>query len=430
MAGYTVSPGRGGGVGALLLAVYDDAGRLRYAGKVGTGFDAASAIMLREKLAPLAAAESRLFETPKDAQGNWVEPELVAEVSFAEWTKDGRVRQAVFHGLRSDKAATLIVRETARAAPRVEVNRPGGNRMARAATTGAPSAPLITNPDRIIDPSTGLSKLDLVTYYQLAAEWLLPHLADRPVAFLRAPGGIAGQMFFQKHADTLRIPGLKQLDPGIEPGHPSLLAIASREALLGAAQMNVVEFHTWNATTKNIEKPDRMVFDLDPGEGLAWRLMLEAAELVRMLLEELGLQSFLKTSGGKGLHVVVPLTPRDDWETVKDFSKAVVQHLATVIPSLFVALSGSRNRGGKVFADYLRNGRGATTAAAFSARARPGMGVSLPCLWQELPILTGGAHWTITSALRRLESGEDAWAGYAKTKQSLRTAGKKILRRD
>jgi len=269
--------------------------------------------------------------------------------------------------------------------------------------------------------------LDLVNYYQLAAKWILPHLANRPVSFLRAPSGIEGQLFFQKHSDTLRIPGLKQLKLELDPEHPALMEIDSIEALIGAAQMNVVEFHTWNATTKDIEKPDRMVFDLDPGEGLAWPMLLEAAELTRTLLEELGLQSFLKTSGGNGLHVVAPLTPHDDWETVKDFSKAVSQHLAAVIPSRFVALSGTRNRVGKVFIDYIRNGRGATTVAAFSARARPGMGVSMPCSWTELPILTGGAHWTIATANKRLESGEDPWASYAKTKQTLREESKKIL---
>ena len=190
--------------------------------------------------------------------------------------------------------------------------------------------------------------------------------------------------------------------------------------------MNVVEFHTWNVTTKNIAKPDRMTFDLDPGEGVEWPAMQEAAALIRALLDELGLSSFLKTSGGKGLHVVVPLTPRDDWDTVKDFSEAVVQHLAKLVPSRFVAKSGPRNRVGKIFVDYLRNGRGATTAAAFSARARPGLGVSIPVAWDELPTLTGGAHWTIANAHERLESGDDPWGHYAKTRQTLSKAMKAL----
>ena len=191
--------------------------------------------------------------------------------------------------------------------------------------------------------------------------------------FTRAVGN-QGEIFFQKHDDTLNIPGLKQLDPAFDPGHPALLEIDSLAALIGAAQMNVIEFHTWNATTKNIEQPDRMVFDLDPGEKMAWPMVLEAAELTRVLLEELGLKSFLKTSGGKGLHIVVPLTPRDDWETVKEFSKAAAQHLAAVIPSRFTALSGPRNRKGKVYIDYNRNGRGRHYGGCFFSARPPGDG--------------------------------------------------------
>jgi len=427
VVGYTETQGRSGGISALLLGVYDDAGHLRYTGRVGTGFDTKTSRALKEKLSLLAVDEIPLFDKPKETKGNWVIPELVAEVSFGEWTKEGKIRHAVFHGLRSDKPATTITREKSSGAPRAEANAHGLSWEHKKSAASKFSSAQISNPDRVIDLSTGIRKLDLVNYYQLAAKWILPHLANRPVSFLRAPSGIEGQLFFQKHSDTLRIPGLKQLKLELDPEHPALMEIDSIEALIGAAQMNVVEFHTWNATTKDIEKPDRMVFDLDPGEGLAWPMLLEAAELTRTLLEELGLQSFLKTSGGNGLHVVAPLTPHDDWETVKDFSKAVSQHLAAVIPSRFVALSGTRNRVGKVFIDYIRNGRGATTVAAFSARARPGMGVSMPCSWTELPILTGGAHWTIATANKRLESGEDPWASYAKTKQTLREESKKIL---
>lgn len=423
--GYTEAKGRNGGIGALLLGVYDHAGRLVYAGKVGTGFDTKTAMLLREKLSELAVADPPLDDTPKDARGNWVEPRLVAEVSFAEWTRAGRVRQAVFHGLRNDKPAISVVREYGQGQSGGGGGGQGSSRTAEAATSGS-SGWRISNPEKIIDPSTGLKKIDLVNYYLLAAKQMLPHLSNRPAAFLRAPAGITGQIFFQKHRDTLSIPGLRQLDDSLESGHPALL-VDSVDALIGATQMNVVEFHTWNATTGNIDKPDRMVFDLDPGEGLAWPLLLEAAELTRTLLDEVGLKSFLKTSGGKGLHVLVPLKPRDDWDTVKEFSQAVVQHLARVVPSLFVARSGPSHRVGRVFADYIRNSRGATTAAVFTARARPGLGVSMPCSWQELTGLTGGAHWNITNAGQRLESGEDPWADYLKTKQTIRAAAKKIL---
>ncbi|WP_409970329.1 non-homologous end-joining DNA ligase [Piscinibacter sp.] len=286
----------------------------------------------------------------------------------------------------------------------------------------------ISHPERVIDKSTGLTKHDLVNHYLLAAKHMLPHLAKRPLALLRAPSGVDGPLFFQKHAQTLKIPDITLLDPALDPGHPPMIAIDSFAALIGAAQMNVIEFHTWNATTRSIDKPDRLTFDLDPGEGVEWPAMREAAQLVRTLLDELGLQSFLKTSGGKGLHVVVPLAPRADWDSVKDFSRAVVQHLADVAASRFVARSGARNRVGRIFVDYLRNDRGATTVAAFSARARPGLGVSIPCTWDELPTLTGGAHWTIVNAHERLEAGEDPWGDCAKLRQTL-TRARKILQR-
>ncbi|MDD3364884.1 MAG: non-homologous end-joining DNA ligase, partial [Syntrophomonas sp.] len=244
---------------------------------------------------------------------------------------------------------------------------------------------------------------------------------------VRAPEGLTGELFFQKHGDKLKIPGLKQLDPDLDPGHPAPIAIESLEALIGAIQMNVIEFHTRNMTASNIAKPDRMVFDLDPGEGTSWAMMVEAAQLVRTILEELGLLSFLKTSGGKGLHIVVPLKPRDDWETVKAFSKGVASHLARVIPSYFTDVSGPRNRVGKIYIDYNRNGHGATTVEAFSARARAGMGVSMPCSWQELTLLTCGAHWTVVNARPRLDKENNPWRDYSYTSQILTGKAKKTI---
>ena len=193
----------------------------------------------------------------------------------------------------------------------------------------------ISNPQRVIDATTGLTKLDLVRYYERFAEAMLPHLRRRPVALLRAPDGLGGEMFFQKHVASSRLPGMKQLDPSLDPGHPPLMEIDTVEALIGAVQMNIVEFHTWNGTLDakgSIDRPDRMTFDLDPGEGIAWKQMVEATRLTRALLDELRLRSFLKTSGGKGLHVVVPLERHDDWDTVRAFSKAVVEHLARTLP--------------------------------------------------------------------------------------------------
>ena len=237
----------------------------------------------------------------------------------------------------------------------------------------------ISHGERVVDPSTGLTKLDLVRYYESIAEYMLPHLKGRPTSLVRGPSGIGGQLFFQKHVDTLRIPGINELDPSFLPGHPPMLEVASATALVQAAQLNVIEFHTWNATVKSIENPDRILFDLDPGEGVQWQQVVEGTMLTKAFLDELKLKSFLKTSGGKGLHIVVPLSPVANWDEVKDFSESIVVHLARTVPQRFVAKSGPRNRVGKIFIDYLRNSRGATTAAAFSARARPGW--AFRCRW-------------------------------------------------
>jgi len=215
--------------------------------------------------------------------------------------------------------------------------------------------------------------------------------------------------------------------PGLWEGHAPLLEVPTLKALLAAAQMNVIEFHTWNSVRQKIDKPDRMIFDLDPGEGVAFDQVRDGAQLMHALLDELGLESWLKTSGGKGLHVVVPLSARLDYDTVKAFSQRVVQHLCATIPQRFVARSGPANRVGKIFVDYLRNGFNATTAAAFSARARPGLGVSMPVAWDELAQIKSGAHWTISDARDRMSFQKvDPWAGYRACKQTL-TAAMKAL---
>ena len=430
VAGYTDPQGSRVGLGSLLLGVHDTAGKLRYAGNVGSGFSQQSLAALQRKLQTLAS-KTRLFDAadglPAGKAVHWVKPKLVAEVSFAAWTREGRVRHAVFHGLRSDKPPRAITQDIAQEIPqqRAVAPRPAPPGKPRHAAQPARLAGFkITHPERVIDASTGLTKLALAEYYAGAARHLLPHLVRRPVALVRGPDGVEGELFFQKHAGQLKLPGLQLLDPAIDPGHDPLMEIHSREALLGAVQMNVIELHTWNATTRAIDQPDRMTFDLDPGEGLAWPQMREAAQLVHALLDELGLKSLLKTSGGKGLHIVVPFKPSLGWAAVKSLSQAIVQHLAETIPQRFVAKSGPRNRVGKIFVDYLRNGRGATTAAAWSARARPGMGVSVPVAWEELPDLKGGAHWTLRNIGERLAIGNEPWRQdtAAARRQTLRAA--------
>jgi bifunctional non-homologous end joining protein LigD len=242
------------------------------------------------------------------------------------------------------------------------------------------------------------------------------------VSLVRAPTGITGQLFFQKHPES-RMPGLTELDPVLWPGHSALLAVSSAQALVAAAQMNVVEFHTWNSTASDIDRPDRVVFDLDPGEGVSWPQLQEAALLMHVLLQELELEAWLKTTGGKGLHVVVPIRPEHGYDAVKAWSQAAVQHMARTIPQRFVAKAGASNRVGRIFIDYLRNGHGATTAAAFSARARPGLGVSMPIAWDQLRGLKSASPWTIATAREYLSFQQsDPWAGYWKSRQSLTAA--------
>ncbi|AVO41146.1 DNA ligase D [Simplicispira suum] len=422
VGGFTEPQGGRSGLGALLLGVHDGKGALLYAGKVGTGFTDDALQRLRAQLEPLVQKRCPFSAQPADARkAHWLKPTLVAEVAFAEWTQDGRIRHSVFKGLRTDKPAHSIVREQATRPAATTAAQPKGKRPvgAKAPSPALPSSFSITHGERVIDAASGTTKRDLARYYATVAPLMLEHLAGRPVALVRAPQGVGKETFFQKHGDAERLPGIEALDPQLDPGHGPLLEVVSAVGLLSAAQMNVIEFHTWNARADRIERPDRITFDLDPGEGVAWPQIQEAAELVRVLLRELGLPAFLKTSGGKGLHVVVPLKRLRDWDSTKDFSQAVVQHLARAIPQRFVGKSGPRNRVGKIFVDYLRNGRGATTVSAWSARARPGLGVSVPVAWSELPSIASGAHWTVATIEDRLRLGNGPWTGYDKAASAL-----------
>jgi bifunctional non-homologous end joining protein LigD len=432
VCGFTDRANAAAEVGSLLLGTYEG-GQLVYSGNVGTGWGAKTGRELHARLVKLEVATPTLdvasiqpgrWSRRTAGAERWVRPELVVAVSFREWTPEGHIRHAVFEGLRIDKPAPEVSRETA---VQVAANELGGAGPTKvpAALASATSIKL-THPERVIDPSTGLTKLALVRYYESVAERILPHLKDRPVSLVRAPEGITGELFFQKHPET-KVPGLRTLDAKLWPGHSALLGIDTREALLAAAQMNTIELHTWNSTTKRIEQPNRMIFDLDPGEGVRWPHVQEAAILTRAILTELQLESWLKTSGGKGLHIVVPLAPKLDYDVVKRFSQLIVQHLAKTIPQRFVAKSGGANRVGRVYVDYLRNGHAQTTAAAFSARSRPGLGVSMPVAWEQLMLLKGGGQWTIQTAREYLSFEQaDPWQGYWTTKQTL-TAGMKTL---
>ena len=417
IGGYTDPKGSRTGIGALLLGVHDANGGLRYAGNVGTGFDERTLAALKQRLGPLGATLSPFSDAPDkvgargDMKPHWVEPSLLAEVSFAQWTTTGRIRHSVFHGLRDDKPAKQTVKEMP---------------MKPIRSTPPTAKAHVTHAERVIDAASGLTKGELVDFYARIASLMLPHLKARPVALVRAPAGVTGAQFFQKHADENALPGISLLDKSLDPGHEALLVVASARGLQSAAQMNVIELHTWNMTTRTMPKPDRMIFDLDPGEGVVWPAVREAAQLMKSFLDELGLNSVLKTSGGKGLHVIVPLAPRHSWQAVRQFSQAIVVHMAQVVPQRFVAKSGPRNRVGKIFIDYLRNGWGATTASAWSARARPGLGVSVPIGWSELAQVEGGAHWTVRNIDSRIVVGNEPWGAAGTSRQTLAKAMKAL----
>ena len=418
IGGYTAPRGTRQGLGALLLGVHDAQGALQYAGNVGTGFSQKTLADLKKTL-DAKARDTSPFPVGSGIEGrpHWVKPTLVAEVSFGEWTRAGRIRHAVFLGLRNDIDASTVVREKAVRQSARQTRSPPA-----AASEPLSSRLHITSPTRVVDASTDATKIDIVRYYSLVGDLMMKHLDGRPVSLVRAPDGVGGELFFQKHAETEKLPGLRQIDLSLTPGQAAMIEVTSKRGLLSAAQWNVIELHTVNAVTPSLDQPDRMVFDLDPGEGVPWVQVQEAAQLVHAFLTELGLASFLKTSGGRGLHVVIPVRRQYDWDTVKDFSKAIVQHMAQTIPQRFVAKSGPKNRVGRIFIDYLRNGVSATTVSAWSVRARPGLGISVPVAWSELPSLRGGDHWRVQTVHERLDQGNEPWKGYARAARGLGAA--------
>jgi bifunctional non-homologous end joining protein LigD len=422
VGGYTDPEGTRLVLGSLLLGVYEGKGALAYAGSVGTGFDQAALRSLAPLLKRHAASRSPFAAGKVPGRPHWLQPRLVAEVSFSEWTRDGRLRHPVFQGLRADKDPKSIRRELARSSAAVAAASPA--RRPRSAASAAPvrAGVNLTHGERVIDSVSQATKADLFRYYQDAAALLLPHLADRPVSLVRAPAGLGGTQFFQKHAPSTRLAGISQLDAALDPGNPPMLRIDAELGILAAAQWNVIEFHTQNATAADYEHPDRIVFDLDPGERLPWPGMRAGAQLLQGFLGELGLTGFLKTSGGKGLHVVVPLRREHGWDEVRQFAADVSAHMARTIPDRFVAKSGAASRVGRIFVDYLRNGRGSTTVAAWSVRARPGLGVSVPLRWQELESVESADQWTIRNAHERFRSGNEPWTGYQSAAASLTRA--------
>jgi bifunctional non-homologous end joining protein LigD len=426
IGGYTEPEGARVGLGALLVGVRDGA-TLRYAGKVGTGFSDADLRALVPRLRSLRRRESPFDAAPRFPRVHWVSPELVGEVAFTEWTGDGRMRHPSFQGLREDKPARAVVRERAVSAPQAPSRAP---RLPAAplalsppasadATPGAIAGVKLTHPDRVLYPEIGLTKRDLARYYEAVADWILPHLADRPTTLLRCPDGVGAKCFFQRHARPGAGTALRRVRITMDAGRGEFLVAESLPALIELTQMSVLEIHTWNSVAHQLERPDRAVFDLDPGPGVRWTQMLDAARLVRRTLQTAKLESFVKTTGGKGLHVVVPLAP-SSWDKVSEFTRVVATEIARSAPERYTATMAKAARKGRIYIDYLRNTRGATSVSAFSPRATAEAPVSVPLSWDELAPDLPSDHYTVKTVPRRLTAlRADPWARYWTLRQSL-----------
>lgn len=400
IVGYTPPKGARTGFGSLLLARVQD-GALQYVGRVGTGFDDATLAALLKRLQALhsdQAAVALPAHVPFNARSvHWVRPRLLAEVAYRGWGKEGLLRQAAFKRLREDKTMADLKHD---AAPDKAVT--------------------ITHPDRVVYPADGITKGQVADYYQRVARWLLPELAGRPLSLLRCPDGAGGECFFQKHHAPSLGPGVHAVPLKQKSGQEDYLYVEDVEGVLALVQMNTLELHPWGATVAAPEKPDRLVFDLDPGPGVSWTQTKAAAREVRDNLRKAGLESFVRLSGGKGLHVVVPITPGPSWETVKAFCEAFANAMAQHRPERYVATMRKDQRGNKIFIDWLRNGRGNTSVCSWSLRAREHATVAVPLRWEDLGRVRSPGAFTLDKALQRAARlRRDPWEGMAGLKQAL-----------
>ncbi|HJU18363.1 MAG TPA: DNA ligase D [Stellaceae bacterium] len=383
--GFTDPAGSRKGLGALVLGYHDRQGKLHYAGRVGTGFGTDHLLDLRRRLDPLARREppSSLPRGLSKTGVHWTEPKLVVETRFAGWTADRILRQPAFLGLREDKPAEEVVHEEAK--PASAANPKAARQRARPATKAERqrSAEIagvrLTHPDRVLYPEQGITKRDLANYYWTIRDWALPHLAQRPLSLARCPEGRDEACFFQKHVGSGAPEVLGRVKIAEKSRTDTYLVVENVAGLVALVQTGVLEIHPWGSTVKRLETPDRLTFDFDPDPGLPWSWITEAALALREALQGLGLESFAKTTGGKGLHVVVPLAPRLGWDEVRAFSRHVAEAVAARAPERYMTNPSKQARTGRIYIDYLRNSRCATAIGAYSPRARPGAPVARRC---------------------------------------------------
>jgi bifunctional non-homologous end joining protein LigD len=407
IVGYIPSTAASASVGSLLLGYYEGDGTLVYAGRVGTGWSADQARSLRGDLERIAATKPHFVKrvpAGADKGVRWAEPRLVCEVQYSDWTLDGLLRQSSFKGLKEDKPAEEIVLE----------ERP---KRSKFRTVTDIAGIRLTHPERILWETQGITKQGLAEFYADIADWILPHLSARLLSLVRCPSGINEKCFFAKHPWR----GLSDVVHRIDGGEDKpMVAIDNLAGLISLIQASVVEIHPWGSTTNHLDRPDRLIFDLDPGEGVPWGMVIEAAKEVQVRLEDLNLKSFVKTSGGKGLHVVVPIEPSADWEVAKAFTQSLAQAMEKDRPDRYVATIAKRARRGRIFVDYLRNSRGATAVAPYSTRALSHAPVSTPLAWEELTEGIRADHFKIDNLRQRLAFlKQDPWHGFFKVRQRL-----------
>jgi len=438
VGGFTLPSNGSEGVGALLLGYYRD-GQLIYAGRTGTGFTQKTHKSIRRRLNELIQTTVPFEQVPSEAKREvkWLKPELVVQVRFATWTADNLVRQAAFLGVREDKSAGEVVREEATVAPRPK----GSGKKAAEQTANARAAAThrvkghvaakelaamerapvrLTHPEKVLDERSGLTKQMLADYYWAVAEDMLPHIADRPLSLVRCPDGADKPCFYQKHASHVLPDGIGSVDVADKNGKVEpYITLSTAEALTGLAQMGVLEVHPWGSRNEDLEHPDRLIFDLDPDEALGWDVLAGAAAEVRKRLKAIGLESFLKTTGGKGLHVVAPIAPKLDWPEAKEFAHGFVNAMEKAKPSLYLTKMTKAARKGKIYLDYLRNERGATSVAPFSPRARAGAPVSLPLKWSDLNLTERPVFSVAAFAEWKARLKTDPWKTMAGMKQRI-----------
>lgn len=394
IAGYTVS-NAAEGLAALGMAEFED-GELHYRGKVGTGFDRDTAAELLARLQPLREGATAPEGVPREImrEMNWVRPLLSARIHYANRTTDNALRHGVFRGLRDVGLSTPVAPKRKRLIAEADL-----------------ATIWVTNPERRLFGKTGPTKLDIAVYYALVGDFMLPHILGRPVSLVRCPTGLPKDCFFQRHAFTGMPPSVVTFEAtNSENETKSYLSVEGAKGYLALAQFGVVEFHTWGTHRLSLDKPDQIVFDLDPGEGIAWREVVEAAVHIRSELEALGLVPFAKTSGGAGIHITVPVTQKQNWKKLHQATSAISTRLAASAPDTFTTTMGKDNRKRRIFIDYHRNARGHTSAAPYSLRARTNLPASTPVSWSDLESIDAPQDLNYSSLPGLLATSGDPWA--------------------